>query len=430
MKEFDGSRRTTRLTGAASSGVAESQQRCQRCFPKVDCFGLWTRIREWGYGDDVKVEYRPEACNLATFTPASTSPRLRILEQQHRHDRPMTPALRTPMSNPFSTPASIPGHGTIHLALLPPNTPRLRTVNYQYPLKLVSPAPLRAESEPHHLIHTVYLLTYGGGLVAGDCIDLHVILDSATRLILLTQGSTKLFKSPSREVLSKQRMTVAVAPDSSICYLPDPVQPFENSCFEQEQIYDIAVPADSNVKHGSICVLDWVSNGRPANGENWSFHRYGSRNEIYLCRPDGARRLLLRDNMLLDEQSPEGHVARKMDGVALYGTLILYGPLFKSLGQFFMDEFKVLPRIGGRKWDSGSESDDEEADPLAVRRAERQRLEAVNGLLWSAASVRNCIVVKLGAPTLEAARRWLFTMLSEEKTIVTNFGERALLCLR
>lgn len=334
------------------------------------------------------------------------------------------------MSSPFSTPASTPGRGTIHLALLPPNTPRLRTVNYQYPLKLVSPAPLRAESEPHHLIHTVYLLTYGGGLVAGDCIDLHVTLESSTRLILLTQGSTKLFKSPSREILSKQRMTADVAPNSSLCYLPDPVQPFKNSCFEQEQTYKIAMPVDPGSHHGSICALDWVSNGRPANGENWSFHRYGSRNEIYLCQPSGARRLLLRDNMLLDEQSPEGDVARNMDGIAVYGTLILYGPLFTSLGQFFMNEFKLLPRIGGRKWDSGSESGDEEVDHLALRRAERHRVEAVNETLWSAASVRDCVVIKFGAPTLEAARSWLNTMLSEEKTVVTHFGERALLCLR
>lgn len=334
------------------------------------------------------------------------------------------------MSTPFSAPLSTPGRGTIHLALLPPNTPRLRTVNYQYPLKLVSPAPLRTESEPHHVVHTVYILTYGGGIVAGDCIDLHVVLESATRLILLTQGSTKLFKAPSRDVLSKQLMTVDVAPDSSLCYLPDPVQPFENSCFEQEQTYNIAIPDTLDSKHGSLCVLDWVSNGRPANGENWSFHRYGSRNEIYLRQSNGARRLLLRDNMLLDEQSPEGHVARKMNGIAVYGTLVLFGPLFTNTGHFFMDEFKRLPRIGGRKWDNGSESGDEAVDPATARRAGRQRVETANGLLWSAASVRDCVVVKFGAPTLEAARNWLNNMLSEEETVVTHFGERALLCLR
>lgn len=334
------------------------------------------------------------------------------------------------MSKPFTPPASTPGHGTIHLALLPPRTPRLRTVNYQYPLKLVSPAPLKSEDDANALVHTVYLLTYGGGLVAGDTIDLHVILETTTRLILLTQGSTKLFKAPSRDVLSRQCMTVTLAPESALCYLPDPVQPFEKSNFEQQQIYNIQLPSSKDFKAGSLCVLDWVSNGRPANGENWSSYHYGSRNEVFLSQPDGKRKLLLRDNLLLHDQMLADSIAHRMDGLAVYGTLILYGHVFQRLGQFFMDEFKLLPRIGGRKWDSGSESGDEECDPLAVRRAERHRREVIDGLLWSAASVRGCVVVKFGAPVLEAGRRWLHDMLLEDGTVVSYFGERSLLCLR
>lgn len=332
------------------------------------------------------------------------------------------------MSNPFSPTQSKPGNGTIHLSLLPPGTPRLRTINYQYPLKLVSPAPLRADDQ---LIHTVYLLTYGGGLVAGDAIDLHVVVEKTTRLVLLTQGSTKLFKSASRDVISKQHTTVDIAPGAALCYLPDPVQPFEKSCFEQTQIYNVAIPPSDDVPTtGSLCVLDWVSNGRPANGENWSFFHYGSKNEIYLHDPNDKKRLLLRDAVLLDDGGNENSIAARMDGLAVFGTLILYGPLFKSLGQFFMDEFKAMPRIGGRKWDSGSESGDEEIDPATVRRLDRQRQEKEDDLLWSAASVRGCVVVKFGARELEHARRFLRAMVIEEGTVESRFGERALLCLR
>ncbi|KAK4504666.1 hypothetical protein PRZ48_002627 [Zasmidium cellare] len=334
------------------------------------------------------------------------------------------------MSKPFAPPTSTPGNGTIHLALLPPILPRLKTINYQYPLKLVSPAPLKSEDDNPFLVYTVYLLTYGGGLVAGDAIDLHVILEKTTRLILLTQGSTKLFKAPSRDVLSKQCMTVTLAPESALCYLPDPVQPFEKSKFEQQQIYKIELSSSPDVRSGSLCVLDWVSNGRPANGENWSFYHYGSRNEVFLSRPDGIRKLLLRDNLLLHDRMLGDNIAQRMDGLAVYGTLILYGPVFQHLGQFFMNEFKLLPRIGGRKWDSGSESGDEEVDLEAVKRANRHRREIIDGVLWSAASVRGCVVVKFGAPVLEAARRWLHDMLLEENTVIEYFGERSLLCLR
>ena len=331
------------------------------------------------------------------------------------------------MSNPFSSAQSKPGNGTIHLALLPPNTPRLRTVNYQYPLKLVSPAPLRTGD---HVVHTVYLLTYGGGLVAGDTIDLKVTIETTTRLILLTQGSTKLFKSPSKDVLSSQRMTVDVLPESALCYLPDPVQPFEKSCFEQHQIYNISILSDEDSSLGSLCVLDWVCSGRPANGENWSFWSYGSKNEIYLCQSDGARKLLLRDNVLLNEEGDSNGIATRMRGLACFGTLIIYGSLFQQLGQFFMEEFKALPRIGGRKWDSSSESDDEDVGPFISRRLERQRLQNLDGMLWSAAYVRGCTVVKFGAREVEGGRRFLRSMLVEECSVTQNFGDRALLCLR
>ncbi|KAK5705996.1 hypothetical protein LTR17_021158 [Elasticomyces elasticus] len=334
------------------------------------------------------------------------------------------------MSNPFLVDTAKPGHGLIHLALLPPSTPRLKTTSYQYPLKLISPAPSRTEGEARHLVHTVYLLTYGGGLVAGDAIELTVILEPTTRLILLTQGSTKLFKSPSPEVVSKQCTTTTIAPGSILCYLPDPVQPFEHSCFEQSQVYHVTVPSASSEKPGNLCVLDWVCNGRQANGENWSFHRYASRNEVYLCMPNGKRRLLLRDNILLDRNGIEGSVANRMHSLAMFGTLILYGALFHSLGQFFMMEFKALSRIGGRKWDSGSESGDEEVDAATIRRVQRQRQESADGVLWSAASVRGCVVVKFGAPTVEGGKRWLHSMLTHEGTVVRELGERALLCLR
>ncbi|TKA29142.1 hypothetical protein B0A50_03652 [Salinomyces thailandicus] len=334
------------------------------------------------------------------------------------------------MSNPFLIATAKPGHGTIHLALLPPDTPRLRTASYQYPLKLVSPAATRSENEVPKLVHTVYLLTYGGGLVAGDGIDLSVTLESTTRLILLTQGSTKLFKAPCRDVLSKQCMNVHLAPGSALCYLPDPVQPFKSSCFEQSQIYNISVPEDGMKDTANLCVLDWVCNGRPANGENWSFFRYCSRNEIYLCLPEGKRRLLLRDNIALDDYEQQDSIACRMHGLAAFGTLIIHGPLFKRLGQFFMDEFKALPRIGGRKWDSGSESGDEDVDTTTARRIARQRQETADGLLWSAAAVRGCAVIKFGVKSVEGGKRWLKNILAEDGSVVREFGERALLCLR
>jgi urease accessory protein len=324
--------------------------------------------------------------------------------------------------SPFAPSTSKPGHGTILLTLLPPKTPILQTCSYQYPLKLIAPSPLTIHNI---LIHTVFLLTYGGGLVAGDAINLSTKLDAHTRLVLLTQGSTKIFKSPSPDVVTRQYLTVDVANGAALCYIPDPVQPFENSSFEQSQTYTLASPEGA-----SLCICDWVCQGRTARGENWNFYKYTSKNEIWFAAKDGGKkRLLLRDNALLENgQCVEPtSFAHRIDNLGVFGTLILRGPLFTNLGNYFMTEFGALPRIGARNWDGVIEEDVDDAD---TRKKRRQKEEIADGLLWTAASIRGFVIVKFGAREVEGVKRWLGTMLRAEGSVEREFGEGALLCLK
>lgn len=329
------------------------------------------------------------------------------------------------MSNPFAAARSKSGEGYIHLALLTEGTPRLRAVQYQYPLKLISPAPITVHSsDAAQLVHTVYLLTYGGGIVAGDSIDLKIRVETGTRLTLLTQGSTKLFKSPNRGVTSAQHMVVQLDAGAALCYLPDPVQPFAHSSYQQRQRYELSVVDGVT---GNLCVLDWVSNGRPANGEDWSFFKYCSYNEIYTT-DSTSRRLLLRDNLLLDNHDEKKSIKARMNGMCVFGTMIICGPLYKALAEFFMAEFKLLPRVGARQWDDNEIKPP--TDAVEIWRSTRIVKESQQNFLWSAAAIRDCVVVKFGACELEHGRHWLHDMLSQESSIVRLFGERALLCLR
>ncbi|KAF1981258.1 hypothetical protein K402DRAFT_386755 [Aulographum hederae CBS 113979] len=373
------------------------------------------------------------------------------------------------MSNPFAGSSSKPGFGKIILSVLPPDKPVLETVSYQYPLKLIAPSPIIVsprhsrssgstledkEAGDHsspdnqqrsYLVHTVYLLTYGGGLVAGDAINLTTTLARSTRLILLTQGSTKIFKSPDPSVISKQFMNATLLPGSALCYLPDPVQPFGKSAFEQTQVYGLVDWRGQNSGgEPSLCVLDWVNQGRSALGEKWDFWRYGSKNEVYLLpnaseeRQSEARkkRLLLRDALLLHPSATLPSLfSERMDNLSIFGTLILCGPVFTALGDHFLAEFEALPRIGGRNWDSDAVSaprttpltPEEQAE---IRKLKRQKQEKVDGLLWTAARVRNFVLVKFGAKETEGAKRWLSDMIKEEGSVEREFGERATLCLR
>jgi urease accessory protein len=338
-----------------------------------------------------------------------------------------------PFASPFGTSTSKAGQGFIVLDVLPPNQPVLRTVTYQYPLKLVAPDPLpppndskeeqvTKEASGPSLIHTVFLLTYGGGIVAGDSIDLDVKLDSNTHLILLTQGSTKIFNTPSQNLISRQHMTVHLKNKSALVYLPDPVQPFAHSAFSQSQIYHL------EKEQGSLCVCDWVTSGRSARGENWDIYEYKSRNEVWTVDDAGKRRLLLRDNLMLDKHGrTDMPLASRMDNYSVFGTLIVRGPVFSSLSKFFLDEFEALPRIGGRNWGDAVQP---ELSAHEQRRYDRQQREKADGLIWSAANVRGFVLVKFGSTEVEGSRHWLRDMIQEEGSLMRAFGERAMLCLK
>lgn len=329
--------------------------------------------------------------------------------------------------SPFAKSTSKPGHGSIVVEILPPDTPVLKTVSYQYPLKLIAPEPLPppdvdSTANPPRLVHTVYLLTYGGGIVAGDTIDLDVQLDHKTRVLLLTQGSTKIFKTDDPQVVSHQRMNVYLKQGAELLYLPDPVQPFAHTAFSQSQFYHL----DSG--EGSLCVCDWVTSGRSARGENWDIYEYKSRNEVWTTEASGRKRLLLRDNLILDKHGRTNmRLSSRMDGFAVFGTLIVRGPAFASLAKFFLDEFEALPRIGGRNWGDAAQPELSRKEQWRLDRLVR---ETKDGVVWSAANVRDFVLVKFASTEVEGSRNWLREMIREEGSVLHAFGERALLCLK
>lgn len=59
-------------------------------------------------------------------------------------------------------------------------------LSYTYPLKMLSPK-LRSTGSLSTAV--AYILTYGGGLVSGDSIDLEVNVGTNTALVFLTQVS-------------------------------------------------------------------------------------------------------------------------------------------------------------------------------------------------------------------------------------------------
>lgn len=226
-----------------------------------------------------------------------------------------------------------------------------------YPLKLLSPR--LADND----IAIVYMMNYGGGLVCGDRIKLQVRAEGGSKLLLLSQGSTKVFKVRSanrastclgssaddnllRNNVTTQLMDVHVAPTSSVFLLPDPVTCFRSASYTQVQRFHLS-------KGASMVLLDWFTSGRKSLGEEWMFSRYFSVNEVNV---DGRR--IAKDVMLLEEPLHDDTVAStrrlgshrslsdRLKPYSCYATLIVYGPLVHSVVAQLKDRLRSLSVLG------------------------------------------------------------------------------------
>ena len=169
-------------------------------------------------------------------------------------------------------------------------------------------------------------------------------------------------------------------------------------------------------------LVDWVNEGRKARGERWAFDGWRGRNEIWDVEREGNKRMLVRDAVVLEGKDIRG----RMDGMGVFGTVILRGPLFKALGDFFVDEFEKLPRIGGRNWGTVAK----ELTEMEKWRAGRVEREKADELLWTACHVRGCTIIKFSAKDVEGVKTWLANMLRREGTVGRECGEGGLMFVR
>lgn len=187
------------------------------------------------------------------------------------------------------------------------------------PLKLVLP-------RNHGTAAWAVTSTYGGGLLGGDTIALDVNVEANARAVLLSQASTKVYRS---ELPARQTVNGKVAAGGLLVAAPDRVACFAGSTLQQEQRYDLDAT-------GNLVLLDWISAGRLESGERWEFDHCSSRIEI---RRDGV--LTFLEALLLDAQ--HGPLAARMRRYNTLATLVFWGPELAAGAGALADQIAQTP---------------------------------------------------------------------------------------
>ncbi|KAI9069853.1 UreD-domain-containing protein [Trametes sanguinea] len=236
-----------------------------------------------------------------------------------------------------------PGHGRI-VVQNDGYSNHFTELSSSYPLKLVS------AGTPPRNVSMVYALPYGGGLAGGDHVETTVEVHDGARLAMFSQGSTKVLKArpgrPRRSAPSRtdpepsgaasQKLDVHVSSGSAFFLLTDPVTCFRDARYHQTQTVHLT-------RDSSAVLVDWMTSGRKATGEEWAFSQYYSRLDVLV---DGRR--VAGDTTLLEgrhirctaQEAEEGLRDRKgtpprslrdrMTPYSCYATVILYGALVQD----------------------------------------------------------------------------------------------------
>ncbi|KAJ3022247.1 hypothetical protein HKX48_006669 [Thoreauomyces humboldtii] len=311
----------------------------------------------------------------------------------------------TALADPPEPVSSDPGHGQITCHLLSSRL-NFTTLASTYPLRLIAPR----SHDPHAA--TVFMLTYGGGLLSRDEVTLGIHVGSGCALSLLTQGSTKVYQTRKADDGAKQNMTSVICSGGLLAVLPDPTTLFAGSAYVQKQIFTVEAG-------GSLLVLDWYTAGRVSRGEIWEFERYHSVNEVWVKGSSaGSDHCIVRDAWLFeDDESREEDdprddrgvpaprrgprtYASRMGAYRCFANLILVGPRLASTIARVKAAFDcILITASGHGLSTSTTSTSAESLPPATR-----------DFIWSASDVpgnHGALVVRAAGMDVSTMRRFL-----------------------
>lgn len=190
--------------------------------------------------------------------------------------------------------------------------------------RAASPLRLLRPSFPGTNSAAICVITFGGGLVDGDRVELDIEVEAGATLLVFTQSPTKVFRGASSQ-------TVRAKVDGALVWLPDAVAAFGSARYTQRVDVDLG-------PKGACVLLDGFTAGRAAYGERWMMEALDLRTSI-----TRAGRAIVTDALRLDEV--DGSIADRAGPYDAFATLIAVGegaqPVIAAV-----DEVPIAPPNG------------------------------------------------------------------------------------
>jgi urease accessory protein len=223
---------------------------------------------------------------------------------------------------------------------------------------------IRPFYEPDDDCAYVYLLTPTGGMLGGDRLDIHVVLEAGAHVCLTTASATKVH--PASDLPAEQFVVIELGSGSCLEYLPEPTILFREACWRQRTIVRRA--ADSRF----LFAEGW-SAGRVACQEVFAFSCLETSVEVYTAgslslfdrmhiRPRSypyqqlglwaGRPHLLTICLLQATYPSQPWLQTVQAGLAAYDALIGLSQLATPgfIGRILADEDEVMTRVAHLLW--------------------------------------------------------------------------------
>lgn len=177
----------------------------------------------------------------------------------------------------------------------------------------------------------IYVMNPGGGYVDGDTYRIQIQLEAGAEVLLTTQSSTKIYKTPETPVL--QTMDIVLKEGSVFEYMPDSVIAYPQARFKQKLVVHME-------KGASLVCSDIYTPGWAPDGSWFRYDTIQARMDIYL-----DQQLVVYDHLKLQPEQDLTALG-SLEGYTHLGSMII---IDETMDQEAVDHLQqILPegRIG------------------------------------------------------------------------------------